>query len=56
MKSGFEGEHAVSNHRMVYTWAWPSPQKWCAPAPFAASAYHFKNRELRISLPQGRFS
>ena len=40
MKSGFDGEHVESNHRLMYTWAWPSPQKWRAPAALAAAAFH----------------
>jgi hypothetical protein len=45
MKSGFEGEQAESNHRLVYTWAWPSPQKWRASpaiAHLAAAAQNVK--------------
>jgi hypothetical protein len=42
MKSGFEGEHVESNHRLMYTWAWPSPQKWRAPVALAASTFHLR--------------
>lgn len=42
MKSGFEGEQAESNHRLMYTWAWPSPQKWRASAALAASTFHLR--------------
>jgi hypothetical protein len=42
VKSGLEGEHAESNHRLMYTWAWPSPQKWRAPVASAASAFHLR--------------
>jgi len=26
VKSGFAGVHTESNHRLMYTWAWASPQ------------------------------
>jgi hypothetical protein len=26
VKSGFDGEHTSSNQRLMYTWAWASPQ------------------------------
>ncbi len=49
MKSGFEGEHAESNHRLMYTWASPSPQKCRAPAALAASAFHLRTVSSEFS-------
>lgn len=42
MKSGLGGEHMDSNHRLIYTWACASPQKWRAPAAVTASGFHLK--------------
>ena len=42
VKSGFAGEHSESNQRLMYTWAWPSPQKCRAPAAFAVSEFHLR--------------
>jgi len=42
VKSGFGGEHTESNHRLMYTCAWASPQKWRAPGAFAVSEFHLR--------------
>jgi hypothetical protein len=40
IKSGLGGEHIDSNHRLMYTWACASPQKWRAPGAFAPFGFH----------------
>jgi hypothetical protein len=42
VKSGFGGEHMESNHRLMYTCAWASPQKCHAPAEFALAKLHLR--------------
>lgn len=37
LKSGLGGEQIESNHRLMYTSEWASPQKCRAPLVFAAS-------------------
>jgi hypothetical protein len=39
LKSGLGGLHIDSNHRLMYTWEWASPQKCRAPVAFAASEF-----------------
>jgi hypothetical protein len=39
LKSGLGGEHTESNHRLMYTSAWASPQKFLAPPASAASEF-----------------
>jgi hypothetical protein len=40
LKTGFDGPHTDSNHRLIYTWAWASPQKCRAAGPLAAVKSH----------------
>lgn len=40
VKSALGGEHTESNHRLIYTPAWASPQQCLAPGAFAASKFH----------------
>ena len=49
VKSGFGGEQNESNQRLMYTCAWPSPQKCRAPAAFAFAAFHL--RTVSSELP-----
>ena len=46
VKSGLGGEHTDSNQRLMYTWAWASPQKWRAPEALAASEFHLRTLSL----------
>ena len=39
-KSGFDGEHTESNHRLIWTPAWASPQKWRVLGALAAVMFH----------------
>ena len=52
VKSGFGGEHTESNHRLMYTWACASPQKWRAPLqPYAEHLADHREIEIVNGTP-----
>lgn len=50
MKSGLGGAQMESNHRLMYTSAWASPQKCRAPSALAAA--EFQRCTVRSVSPQ----
>jgi hypothetical protein len=42
VKCGFDGEYTESNHRLISTPAWASPQKWRVPGALAAVVIHLR--------------
>src|ERR1700739_4864921 len=41
------GTHTESNHRLMNTWAWASPQKCRAAGPLATSRFHLCTASFR---------